>query len=67
MNFSDFKNSASLLSKEQMKNVKGGMCQILVHGRAYYEEASNIQNAIDSGLVTHWCCDSCGSATWAMQ
>ena len=75
MNFSDFKNSSSLLSKEQMKNVKGGgTCGYRVE---VYDEVSNeswievgcgVSQSSAMGLAGHyggnWCCDNCGTSSY---
>ena len=75
MNFSNFKNSSSLLSKEQMKNVKGGgTCGYFYWGT---DEVSTDQFPVsDCGVSKSqamglaganggwWCCDSCGTTSY---
>ncbi|SOE19579.1 hypothetical protein SAMN06298216_0081 [Spirosomataceae bacterium TFI 002] len=58
----------SLLSREELKRVKGGYggschAQTSVQGQTFQGTMAEVQNfAANSGL--HWCCDSCGSASW---
>jgi len=66
MNFSDFKNSGNVLSKEEMSGVKGG-------GTCGYKGADGtiicgISKAGALFMLTdkgdRWCCDSCGTSSY---
>ena len=69
MNFSDFKNSSSLLSNEQMKNVIGGKmqggCGYLNSGGTWIEIAWGGPTQTEAMMraseqkTYRWCCDSC--------
>jgi hypothetical protein len=66
--------STELLTREQMKNVMaGGTCAYYLPGGSasggpiatYNVSASDAQWwANQGGSGAHWCCDSCGSASW---
>ncbi len=70
MNFSDFKNSSSLLSTEQMKNVKGGNplggnCGYMNRNGEWTEVATGGNTKTAAMMYAseehtyRWCCDSC--------
>ncbi|MBN2748207.1 MAG: hypothetical protein JXR57_01830 [Bacteroidales bacterium] len=71
MSFTNFKTSENRLSKEQMKNVKGGMCQILSFNsdgskHVGYISYEDVQTALSQG-ASRWCCDSCATASWSIK
>jgi len=58
MNFLDFKNSSALLSKEQMKNVKGGQLDYPKYEcDAYYSDGRERRSFQSSNeeLLVAWC------------
>lgn len=79
MNFSDFKKSENLLTKEQMKNVKGGSgtCGYMVTIPASYDDPTmgyvtlidcNVSKRDALSMVSlgsgWWCCDSCSTTSY---
>lgn len=78
MNFSEFKNSNSLLSKEQMRSVKGGQqqgtCGFFYMGtdevstQQFPVSRCGVSKSVAMNMATHfggrWCCDSCGSTSY---
>ena len=59
------------LSRDEMKKVMGGSsCQALVQaasgGYTVFTGLSSGEAQSQGGMV-HWCCDSCSSASWAVQ
>ena len=69
------KSLGFVLSRDEQKKIKGGTgtCQVLLIsepgtkkvgvGNTYDE----VQQLIAAGLVSRWCCDSCSTASWAVQ
>ena len=56
----------NVLSRSEMANIKGGQCY---HRRnngnvETCDGSADCQNAIDWGMSTNWCCQSCSTATW---
>jgi natural product precursor len=65
MNFSDFKNSKSLLTQEQMRNIKGGgSCGFKTStgtvGCGYTKTEALFM--VESG--GNWCCESCATSSY---
>ncbi len=67
-------NFGTALSREQMKNVKGGYegtCQALIEpGMAgnppVVVTGLSMGEASGANGMIHWCCDSCSTASWAV-
>ena len=57
-----------VLSKKQMKNVEGSGTCAYTDGdgivRTGISKATALSLMSMSGSGAHWCCSSCGSATW---
>lgn len=66
MSFTNFKTSENRLSKEQMKSVKGGICQFLASDGPHYVSFQDVQTAMKQG-ASRWCCDSCATASWSIK
>ncbi len=54
----------AVLSSEEQKKVKGGICQFLSNGVAYYITFDQVDDAMAQG-AEHYCCASCGTASWS--
>ncbi|MFP4846337.1 hypothetical protein [Winogradskyella sp. PE311] len=58
-----------VLSKSQLKTINGGSGTCAYYNGEWYVENlsySEVQGML-SGPNDHWCCDSCGSASWLPQ
>jgi hypothetical protein len=72
MNFSDFKKSNLILSKEEMKNITGGCGFIGTFvdeaGGTYVARVCNVskKEALRGAMMGggYWCCDSCGNTSY---
>jgi hypothetical protein len=63
------------LSRDEMKKVIGGQnapgtCQALIaadSGGYFVITGISASTASGASGMVHWCCDSCGTATWAVH
>ncbi len=70
MNFSELKNSSFVLSKENMKQVKGGgTCGYktstgTIECGVSKDEALHMVTDQEGNIHGNWCCDSCGGSSY---
>ena len=75
MNFSDFKNSGNVLSKEQMSAVKGGgTCGYkITMGEGEFQSTKvecnvsleDVKIALKlANISRNWCCEHCGTSSY---
>ncbi len=55
----------AVLSSEEQKMVKGGLCQYSYAGGVSYIAYADLGSVI--GKANHYCCSSCGTATWSIK
>ena len=55
----------AVLSNEEQKMVKGGLCQFTYKGEVSYIAYGDLGSV--KGKADHYCCSSCASASWSYK
>lgn len=55
------------ISRAEMKSVVGGTCHAMDSSGSLYGADKATVKAIAKQHGTHWCCDSCSTASWMQQ
>ncbi len=58
-------SGVAVLSSEEQKMVKGGLCQYIYNGEVSHIAYGDLGSVI--GKANHYCCSSCGTATWSIK